>query len=344
MVLTMIPGILAGVESANIDYDAVAYRTSVILCEDPGWPAKDDYSSKLASVDYSWEHYDDKHKDEIERLGLSVSALTPNILSKEKVEKFFNNHINLTLSEDDYRSKAIFGEIPYYYNISLKIESDPTNVTGSIAPEFEYGYMRRLVKLKEPGYARIDSANYNITHTNITFENPHVYTGFSIDFDYNDLQNNRSIGEEYRFRPESEPVSITLHNFKDSLNVSDVTSVMLTDVWFRNAEGNPIPGFSGEFKNSSFRFYLDDIQTGIQTSVDIRDTEEIKMELFPPIYSTLKESSQTDFSLVYNMTYTYLPDENMEHYYISGDIPFGYGYDYVIEPYLRDGVMEVLIW
>lgn len=74
MILTMIPGIFAGLDSAQIDYDAVAYRTSVILCEDPGWPADDD----------SWEFMDTYHKDDIDRLGLAVSSTSPNILSKEK--------------------------------------------------------------------------------------------------------------------------------------------------------------------------------------------------------------------------------------------------------------------
>ncbi|NLZ31190.1 MAG: hypothetical protein GX885_10720, partial [Methanomicrobiales archaeon] len=37
MVVNMVPGLLAGLESSGIDYDAVAYRTGVILAEDPGW-------------------------------------------------------------------------------------------------------------------------------------------------------------------------------------------------------------------------------------------------------------------------------------------------------------------
>lgn len=89
MVLSMVPGILAGVESSRIDYDAVAYRTSVILCEDPGSPASDDVQISVSGKK-PWERYDLLHKSEIERLGLAVSSLTPNILSKNKVENFFN--------------------------------------------------------------------------------------------------------------------------------------------------------------------------------------------------------------------------------------------------------------
>ena len=37
-VVSMIPGLLIGLQAYTIDYDAVAYRTGVILVEDPGEP------------------------------------------------------------------------------------------------------------------------------------------------------------------------------------------------------------------------------------------------------------------------------------------------------------------
>ena len=37
-VTSMVPGLLIGLKSNTIDFDAVAYRTGVILVEDPGWP------------------------------------------------------------------------------------------------------------------------------------------------------------------------------------------------------------------------------------------------------------------------------------------------------------------
>ena len=64
MVINLVPGILVGLESQSIDYDAVAYRTSVILTEDPGWPANP-----------SWEYIDLAHKDEIERLVKAAESL-----------------------------------------------------------------------------------------------------------------------------------------------------------------------------------------------------------------------------------------------------------------------------
>jgi len=35
-VLSMVPGLLVNLQGYTIDYDAVAYRTGVILVEDPG--------------------------------------------------------------------------------------------------------------------------------------------------------------------------------------------------------------------------------------------------------------------------------------------------------------------
>jgi len=330
MVLTMVPGVFAGLESAEIDYDAVAYRTSVILCEDPGWP----------SGESSWESFDTAHKDEIERMGLTISSNSPNILSKEKVSHFFNNSENLFLTEDDYRSKVIFGELPYYYNISLKIEDDPANITGTVAPDSRYGYMRRLVKLKEPGYAMINSGDFNDTSDYINAIDPSIYSGFSVIFDYGEIRN-KSIDEAYRFMPQSEPAAITIHNFSNSLNKSDVVSVTLTKVRLKK-DGTELPLAYGEYDNETYRFYIDDVLHTLQGPVEIKDADVLKFEMYPPLM--FSDEIGTSLSVVFNMTYEYLPDETIPHYYISGDIPYAYDRDYMTEPSLRNGVMEVMIW
>ena len=160
MVISFVPGVLAGIQSDNIDYDAVAYRTSVILVEDPGAP--DNPSWNLMGA------YDMQHKDDIQRLGLAVSKDTPNILSRAKVDKFFNNDPDsgFTFNAEDYREKVIFGDLTYLYNISLKLETESKSYYaggGDPVPTFQYGYMRRLVKVKEPSVAAINFANYSYT-------------------------------------------------------------------------------------------------------------------------------------------------------------------------------------
>jgi hypothetical protein len=67
-VATLIPGLFIGIQSHTIDYDAVAYRTGVILVEDPGNPA-------LPSV--PWEFQPDPR--DVARLGFAISKDTPRI-------------------------------------------------------------------------------------------------------------------------------------------------------------------------------------------------------------------------------------------------------------------------
>jgi hypothetical protein len=45
-VLSMVPGLLVNLQGHTIDYDAVAYRTGVILVEDPGWPVSPPWESQ----------------------------------------------------------------------------------------------------------------------------------------------------------------------------------------------------------------------------------------------------------------------------------------------------------
>lgn len=338
MVLTMIPGIFAGLESAQIDYDAVAYRTSVILCEDPGWPADQD----------PWETLDTVHVDDIERLGLAISSVSPNILSKEKVSSFFNNNNNLVLTEENYRSKAIFGDVPYYYNISLKIEDDPVNTTGNVAPDSGYGYMRRLVKFKEPGYAMINSALHNASSSNLS-PSFTIYTEFSVLFNYSELQN-KSIDEPYRFMPQSEPASVTIFNFYNSFADNNITNVTLKEILLKRKRVsdtgfNTIAGNFSKYDNDTYRFFIDGTPHTMKEAggIVITTADELRYEMYAPLW--FSDEVGTSISLQFKITYEYFGDDGtIPHYYMSGDFPYIYGEDYMTEPYLRDGAMEVLIW
>ena len=108
-VATLVPNLFLGVSSHQIDFDAVAYRTGVILAEDPGNPAV---------PDDPWKYLPDSDKDKIERFGLAVSKETPNILSPQKIDRFFDDAA--FPDPEDYRQRAIFGDYPYHFNISLQ--------------------------------------------------------------------------------------------------------------------------------------------------------------------------------------------------------------------------------
>ena len=85
VVVTMTSGLLIGLSSKSIDYDSVAYRTGVILAEDPGWTVK---NSTLWGGDPN-SPYKDYDISQISRLGLAVERDTPNIVSQNKVDLFF---------------------------------------------------------------------------------------------------------------------------------------------------------------------------------------------------------------------------------------------------------------
>src|SRR5512137_1466648 len=113
-VISMIPGLLIGLPAYTIDYDAVAYRTGVILAEDTGEPA----SWEATPFNLEW------NKADVDRLGLAISRNDPNILAVDKVNRFFDTATSCAddaafCYPDDYRSRAIFGDYPYKFNISL---------------------------------------------------------------------------------------------------------------------------------------------------------------------------------------------------------------------------------
>ena len=166
-VATMMSGLLINLQSRTIDYDAVAYRTSVVLVEDPGEP-------------YDWQNFNLANAEEknlLLRLGLSIDRNQPAILHESKIKKFFLAGCSgdALCYPTDYTQKLIFGDYPYNFRISLKeLGSDPYSV-GGIPPgksgtvPGKFGYARRAVLIKKPSFAEIpvnheatESKNINI--------------------------------------------------------------------------------------------------------------------------------------------------------------------------------------
>lgn len=340
MVITLVPGFIAGIQSDNIDYDAVAYRTSVILVEDPGAPDNP-----------AWSLIDVTHKDEVQRLGLTVSKDTPNILSREKVDKFFNskNDPDFWLTADDYRDKVIFGELLYLYNISLRIdgESEIYYAEGNDpVPTFQYGYMRRLVKVKEPSVAEINSAQLARGPYNDTLDKN--ITSYSADFAVNipyDVLIDRSVNPAYRIDPQSEPLTINLKGILPYLNTTGaIESMKFTDMKLYKQVGGGnkilIPGLY-PFENDTYRLTFNGSQVSASGSIPVSDGSEIKLVLYPP----LPFSSESTSSLSVNFTFSYEYDPTIDdHSYLTGIYPYDYNADHVKQPELNDAVMEVVIW
>jgi len=76
MVITLSSGLLVGLQSRHVDYDAVAYRAGVILSEDPGvpntWPG-----SLMPNSSGEWEFIGKSAKSDVKRFGLCLYKSTP---------------------------------------------------------------------------------------------------------------------------------------------------------------------------------------------------------------------------------------------------------------------------
>ena len=334
IVINMMPGLLIGVHSSAVDYDAVAYRTSVILAEDPGWP----YSP-------AWELEDSTHKDNINRLGLSVSSDTPNILSTQKISKFFGTVSDFSFTTEEYREKAIFGDLPYSFNISLKDDSSSALYTGDPVPQTRYGYMKRLVKIKHYASADLSGGDLNTTEINLPDPGPAPFTyenGVSFILKYSEIFD-RTISPAYRIDPKNEPLKFKLSNFSQSLNITpgEIKSVTLDKVRFVK-DGVVISMPYGNLDNSTYLFHIDGMQYNMTPNppIDMSNKSEIDFELMP----TLMFSSEITSTLALTFNFTYTFATNTSNYPIQGDISYIYGSPYITEPFLTDGVMEVCIW
>ncbi|MFW5638101.1 MAG: hypothetical protein ACOCG4_02430 [Methanoculleus sp.] len=328
MVVSMVPGLLAGLESSSIDYDAVAYRTGVILVEDPGWP-----------VYPPWESYNEDQKEEIIRMGLAISRDTPNILLSTKVEKFFNRAL---FDDDDYRNKAIFGDIPYSYNFSLNT-SNPDGTyelkqTGSPMPP-GYGYIRRVVKIKEPGVAEIDKSfkdQYTISDPPGD-EGSSTARNFTVRLDFSHLLD-PAINPIYQIDPRTEPVNVTITDFENYRNDAGEDAT-LANVTFWKAERDSLPvllpwlSFSEE-KPDSYTLYLDGDSHNLTPNTSVNSS--ISLVLKPAAISLLPLDQNSILDIRFNF------DDDPPMTNIAGT----HLYDYTNTAHLdlKTAVLEVAIW
>lgn len=327
MVVSVVPGLLAGLQSAGIDYDAVAYRTGVILVEDPGWP-----------VYPPWEMKTEAYKDEIERMGLAASKETPNILLSTKVEAFFNATF---FASEDYRSKAIFGDIPYSYNFSLRSEDGTyNNATGDpLPPGYGYGYIRRAVKIKEPGVAVINGS-FAPQYTSSTANQE-----FIVRLNFSQLLDPER-GPAYRIDPRTEPVSITITDFGAYRNMTLPTpeNATLKNVTFWKMDPTvPMPRFTRiPFSYNTedpdlYTLFIDGNQNNLVPDTEV--SENISLVLKPAATSIFTLDQNSILEVRFNFE-----DDDYPHTNITGIHHYDYNTTNVTCPPLKPAVLEVAIW
>jgi hypothetical protein len=337
-VATMIPGIMIGLQAYTIDYDAVAYRTGVLLVEDPGWPAIP-----------GWETINDQQKFNMTRLGLAISKDTPNILSDNKVKRFFNT--TTFVYPQDYQTKLIFGDYPYQFNISLyDVEKNEKKAVGDLLPG-GYGSIRRLVKIKSMSNATInESVIKAFRYANTENVTQHE---FSILFN-----NSKLLSEVkdplYQIDLSTDEVTVNITDLRSTLYpTADAThidpslvNITLTKVDVYKLDAHTLT------KMGTFDYpILDDNSTYTTPPCEVKDRVTIKVK---PDFIAGMQAQYTN--LYFNLTFN-LQDG-------SGGFPGGpyaspflnntnarapsFDYNYnpanVTQPRLRDAIVEVAIW
>jgi len=306
--VTMVSGYFVGLESYKIDYNGVAYRTGVILVEDPGY---------TTAGQTAWETNDKDHTGNILRLGLAYSddplgfsRNNPNILSSIKVNKFFDKTYFPTPA--DYQNRLIFGDRPYNFNISLRSLDGPpysyNNYTTDSTPQ-DYGYIRRVVKIREPGITQVDAYTFNTS----TADGPST---LSIPLNFSALYSKNA---PYMIDPLQEPVVINITNFS-GIGPSNLRSVEL----FQNGITSP-------------KQLLVSIDSSNNLMANGSVTDSILLILKPdPDFRTASESS----SFIIN--YTFDSPQNG----LSGTVyNFSSGYESQWPwPQFIPAVLEVKIW
>lgn len=316
----MIPGMLAGLQSATIDYDGVAYRTSVILAEDPGW-----YEDASGNVGTAWEGK--QNDEEIQRMGLTVSKDTPDVLSIEKIDAFFNNTRYDTAF---YRSKVFFSDYPYAFNIRLKTLDGSINQTlGDPIPEGDHGYIRRTVMVKEVSSACLNFSNSTVfsAYTDST-TTPGPTSTFSMILNYTELTKD---APAYRIDPfeSGDEIGITLDNLNKTCNTTP-TNISLQSVKLKHG-ASTVP-ITLPNDHSILRV---DGEKKSQTPVNVN--KNITFILEPGFLSGIQYRD----ALTVVFTFKNTPGQNTN---ITGTLHYIPTNTNVTVPDLEPAVLEVAVW
>jgi hypothetical protein len=343
-VATLVPNLFLGISSHGIDYDAVAYRTGVILAEDPG--------ATIPIVTTPWEVQPDSGTENIERFGLAISKETPNILSETKVNRFFCSTV--FSYPEDYRKRAIFGDYPYRFNISLRVVGDnESRYVGDTLPE-NYGYIRRDVKIRQFSNATIDKGvikkfGFNNTE-NVTVHDFSIVVNTSnlLYGKITDPVTNPNIDTAYRIDPRSDRITIKIEDLdaippRTLAFTGGPADVNLSQVTFSQTRyGFPglFPMVGGSYRNFT---YNDGNLTPVNPPVDLVNNVTLIFE--PGFFASGDDTGQIYINLTFGINQTAHP-EGMPFLNNTGTRPFDYNHNpaNVTQPQLRDGVMEVAVW
>lgn len=372
-VATLVPNLFLGVSAHGIDFDAVAYRTGVILAEDPG----------ASNVDTPWEVQLDSGKANIARFGLAVSKETPNLLSDLKVKRFFDlSTVDPNVGfiyPDDYREKVIFGDYPYRFNISLhEVGKSNPQYVGDVRPE-NYGFIRREVKIKGVSNATIGKSDFTKFKEYNTDKSPGIINGFDGNVTSHDftITINRSVllhdaitnpvinpnyYDAYRIDPRSDWINITIGDFFESpakptwLTTCELDPVKCSNVKIsllgvrltqNGADEDPLEDMPPEiFKD--YLFKNGDLSTPVYPPFDLIDGDTLTLRFKPGTFAGNYDRGAIYINMTFGTTATIdgNPGVGFQYLNTSSSGPWSYNYNAteVTQPKLKDAVMEVAVW
>ena len=333
-VASMISGIMVGLQSSHIDYDAVAYRTGVILVEDPGWPASP-----------PWEFYEDAQKYEISRFGLAISKDAPGILSQDKINRFFCSSF---IYPDDYHSRAIFGDYPYSFNISVTdMETGTGQSIGEVLPD-GYGYIRRLVKIKSNSNATIGSS-YILAHK---YNNTAIPSDFNVTHhEFSILINSTNLQGEmrdpaYQIDPSRDQIMINVTDLRSTIFPAPPTaSASSVNIRLTSINVYKLDGGTLSMVRTFNTPYIDGNSTITVPPVVVNNN--ISLIINPRVFDIMQAGySQVYFNLSFDMQDSVGAPIKSSFLNNSLSSPFDYNYNpaNVTQPQLRDAVVEVATW
>ncbi|MEA3295380.1 MAG: hypothetical protein U9P81_10530 [Euryarchaeota archaeon] len=142
LVVQLVPNLFIPFQGQPVTLHSVGYRTSVILCEDPGW-----YNLSNATVNVSGYKWED-HPDNVSRLGLAKNKFTTNpstplMLSGSKLfclAGMYNSSDPGSYSNIQKHLGLVTSYRKYDYNISLVRFDGITSSYMNGTPIFQIGY------------------------------------------------------------------------------------------------------------------------------------------------------------------------------------------------------------
>jgi hypothetical protein len=376
MVVTMVSGLLVGLQSRSIDYDAIAYRTGVVLAEDAGDPGgPGDLNDPNAP---GWENKNfasDAEKKQIVRFGLAVSKNDPNIFSSVKVGKFFYNNTRLTDSDNlAYRQKLMLfnfnnqylSSIPTFYRFNIRFKSiaEQSDLPAEFVPKYtlsglypttyvgdddsnvqNYGYSRRVVKIKQPS-----SMDVNLS---LPARDPDQKI-FSVQYDVAELQNS-SLPLRYSIDPVNEQTAsiVTLNATSPTVNLIDVRTAQ----YFPNMPDPLRLNISST--SPTVRVYLnttttDESKRWVKGSNQLIDNKSTVLLVVDPGYLqqsfTVINASYVSLECTFDNNVTAKTDPIYYSYFLYSEDPpnsgniIKYQNPDLSPPFMIPAIMEVKVW